>query len=177
MNVELGDFIGRGHACVFQIDADFDSFAWLDFGAAELEIRKAKCGIAEAVAEGIEGRASFVPIALALILRSLRGVVRVIDRQLPGIARPRERKLAAWDGVAKKKTGNSVAALRAGIPDVQDSGNVSGGPPDIERAAVEENEHYRLPRCGDGFKELLLVTGQIKRFARSIFAAHVLRFA
>src|SRR5580700_9912380 len=138
MNVELSDFVGCGCAGIFEVHGNVDRFAPLDLGAIQLEIGKGELRIAKTVAERIQRSALLIPVALALIFRSLRGVVRIVDGELADIARPGDGKLAAEYGIAEEKIGDGVAALRAGIPGIQDGRDVFGCPLDIERAPVEE---------------------------------------
>src|SRR5277367_2236902 len=176
MNVELGDFVGGGGAGVFEVNGDVDGLAGFDFGAAEFQIGEGEFGIAEAVAEGIERSAFFVPVALALIV-VLRGVVCVVERDLADVAGPGDGEFAAGDGIAEEKIGYGVAALRAGIPGFEDGGNILRGPLDVERPAVEEDKDYGFASGGDGFEEFFFLAREVEGFAGGGFAAHVLCFA
>src|SRR5262249_12754779 len=111
--------------------------AALDFSLVELHVGKFESGIAEAVAERIEWRALFIPIALALSFRSLGGVVRVVDGNLPGVAWPSHREFAARNSVAEKKIGDCGTTLRAGIPGFKNRLNMLRCPRQVERSAIE----------------------------------------
>src|SRR5580658_1084962 len=151
MNIELCDFVGRSRPRVFQVDAHVDGFSGFALSPAQLEIRKCELRITQPITKRIERRALFIPVTLGLIPWILRGVVRVVDGDLPGVPRPGEWKLAAGYGIAKKKICDGVAALRAGIPNIENGGNVSGGPFNVERASVEKNENDGLAGRRDGF--------------------------
>src|SRR6202034_3504500 len=76
-----------------------------------------------------------------------------------------------------EKIGDGVASLCAWKPCFENSRDMRGGPRDVERPAADENQRDGLAGGGDGFEELLLLSGQRERCARSILAAHVVIFA
>src|SRR5712672_1122600 len=124
MHIKLGDFIRCGGPGVFHVEGNVDTLAGLDLRLADLEIGERERGIAQAVAERIERRALLIPIALALLFRRLRSVVRVVDGDLPHIARPGDGQLAAGDRVAKEQIRYGVATLRSRIPSFENRWNV-----------------------------------------------------
>src|SRR6266403_3926322 len=122
MHVKLCDLIRLQCSGVFHVEGNVDTLAGLDLRLADLEIGERERGIAQAVTERIERRALLIPVALALLFRGLRGVVRVVDGDLPHIARPGDGQLAAGHRIAKEQIRNGVAALRSRIPRLEKRG-------------------------------------------------------
>src|SRR5947199_7229794 len=108
MDVELNDRISRPRAGIGYIDRDVERARDFCRRVVELQVLKGERGVAEAVAEGVQRRASYVPIArdeVRSIFRSLRAVVAVVERFLARAARPSHREVARRIGIAEQDIG------------------------------------------------------------------------
>ena len=134
-------------------------------------------GVAEAVPEREQRGAFLVPVPPRLVLGLMGPGVGVDHRQLPDGPRPRERQLAAGRDVAEQQVRDRSAALRAGVPDVEDGRHVLGRPAQVEGSPVHDEQDDGRAGGRNGLEQLELAAGELQRRARRGFADHVLPFA
>src|SRR5579863_828618 len=160
VDVEFSDLVALAAPGVGDVDADGGCVARLHLRGRDAKVIEAKCGVAEAVAEGEERRA--VDEGVAAVARRL---VIVIVGKLPDGAREGDGQFAAGINVAEEDVGRSGAAFPAEIPAFENGGNVGSNPVDGERAAVDEEDYGRRTGVEYGFDELALGTNKIQRRA------------
>src|ERR1700722_3155937 len=124
MRIELNDLIACDGAGVLQFDRDCKSGAGLHGRCCCFEVVYLESGVAEAVAEGVEWCAGAVPVASVESVGNLREIARVEDGDLSDAAWPAYGELAAGVRVAKEEVRDGVATFGAGIPGVEDGGDV-----------------------------------------------------
>src|SRR6185369_1856719 len=119
MDVELHDLVSSTIACVLDVDRDIHLSIGFHGWRAEFQVREGEVRVAESEAKGEERQAGVIPISRFEIgcgFGSLREVVRVIERRLPGGTRPGYREFSGGSAVARKRVGDSVAAFAARVP-------------------------------------------------------------
>ena len=166
-HVELDDLVRRHRAGVPHLDRHRNRRAHrgrLRHG----ELRVGEARVAEAVAERVEG------LAVEVAVGPLRHRVVVEGRELVERAVEREGQAAGRAHVAEEDVGHRGARGLAGVPRLDDRGDVPVGPADRERAAVQQDEDDRLAR-GRGhhlLQERLLHLRQVE--ARPVAAREAL---
>src|ERR1039458_2216353 len=112
MNVNLRYLIGSRWAGVLDIGRDFRCLTDSELRLAHVQVRESERGVTEAIAERIQRRALFVPIALALTFGALGGVMRIVNWHLARIARPGHREFSSRNGVAEEQIGDGIRSRR-----------------------------------------------------------------
>ena len=98
----------------------------------------------------------------------------VDHRHLTDRPRPGEGQLAAGRDVTEQQVRHRRAALRAGVPDVEDRRHVLRGPAQVQRTPVHDQQHDRGAGRDDRLQQLELTSGQLQRRPRGHLADHVL---
>src|SRR5579859_7816057 len=119
VNVELDHGIAQAAAGVGYIHGRVQSRAHFRLGLAELQVVESKRCIAQAESEGVEGGAQNIPVArgeIGGVFGTLGEVVVVVERELPGTARPAYGQVTGRIGIAEQDVRYAVAALTSRIP-------------------------------------------------------------
>ncbi|PAV92799.1 hypothetical protein WR25_18160 [Diploscapter pachys] len=157
---QLYDLVSRAVAAVRDGGRHRHPTARLQHWCIELGRSDGEPGIAEAVPEfELRGRGD-VPIALALVLGHVRGVVGIIDRDLADAARPGDRQLAAGVHVAEQGTRDRGAAARAAEPGVEDRRRALQHGSQRQRPPAHRHDDHRFAERHHRIEQLHLVAGQ-----------------
>src|SRR5262249_54862765 len=104
LQIELNHFRSRPGPGVFYVDANLDGICATDLPSSQMQVGVAEFGVAQPVTEGIERCGLQIDVRMApatlypILLRSF-GIV--INRQLSGVPRYRDRQSSAWVDIAK----------------------------------------------------------------------------
>src|SRR6187402_20018 len=85
--------------------------------------------------------ALLVPVAPPLIVGLMRDRVAIDHRYLADGTRPGKWQLSARSDITEDQIGDRCTPLSAGIPNVEDRRDIVGGPPQVERATVHDQQH------------------------------------
>ena len=163
VEVELDDLVGFSIGGVGHLDGDGDGPVGGGGRLIDGEVGVLEAAVAQAVPEGEQRRAVFVPVAAPLVLGVVRPGVRVDHRHLADGSRPGEGELAAGRDIAEEQVRDGLAAAAAGVPDVEDRRHVLGGPAQVERPTVHDQQHDRRPRGDDGLQQFELAARELQR--------------
>ncbi len=101
----------------------------------------------------------------------------VDHRHLPDGPRPGEGQLSAGRDVAEQQVRHGRAALRPGVPDVEDRRHVLHRPAQVERASVHHQQDHRRTGGDHRLQQVQLPAGQLERGAGGRLADHLLPLA
>ncbi len=170
-HVQLHDLVALALACIAHRQRNVHRLARRRLRCRNAQIAVLEARVAQPIAELIQRLgAQFHVIALPM-RPPARQLVAVEDRDLPRVARHRDRQLAAGIVIAKQHVRDRVRAFFAGQPRVQNRRDVRRDPRDRLRTPADQHHHDRRAGFGHRFHELLLHARQPEFGAVACFAA------